>query len=324
MANPFNLIMVSAWHEQGGNVMHRHLDGHSSLYVAPFETQLATSHSSNILTPAVPQRYAYPEFTTEMTPEQAYAAMWDEELKTYLRTPWRSKFKDCGIEMDEGARIKAFVHHAQVARELGVDGNEQRGNTRAQYVEAFFRSTFDTWSNRATSGRETHYVGYSPPIGMDADKIFSDFPNAKIVHVIRNPWSGYADTIKRPFPFGLERYCRIWSIVQQTAVTYALKYPGRFLLVRYEDLVEDPKQLMDKLLPDLGLPTDESAYYPSFNGKRLESVKPWGTIVNATSAANLATANELDPETRQRVSVETNIMFEQCGYRDFAKIGRFI
>lgn len=313
MTKPFNLIMVSAFHEQGGNVLHRHLDGHESLFVYPFESQLATAHSSNLLTPAVPQRYAWPEFTTEMTPEQAYQAMWDEEMKTYLRTPWRSKFKDCGIEMDEAKRIEAFVNDCQVSRELNYDGNEQRTNTRGEYVQAFFRSTFTAWTNRATSGAETHYVGYSPPVGMDADKIFADFPNASIVHIVRNPWSGYADTIKRPFPFGLARYCQIWNTVQLAALTYAHKHP-RFFIVQYEDLVANPKQTMDWLMESFSLPISDKVYYPSFDGKRLESVKPWGTIVSATPEANIATACELNDDQRDAISVECGVMLDVLGY----------
>lgn len=310
----FNLIMVSAWHEQGGNVLHRHLDGHESLFVYPFESQLATAHSSNLLTPAVPQRYTWPEFTTEMTSEQAYQAMWDEEMKTYLRTPWRSKFKDCGIQMDEASRIEAFVNYCENAKVLNWDGNEQRTNTRREYVEAFFRSTFDSWKNRATSGAETHYVGYSPPIGLDADKIFSDFPNAQIVHIIRNPWSGYADTIKRPFPFGLSRYCQIWNTVQLAAINYKFKYNNRFHLVRYEDLVADPKNVMDTLMSNLGLPYSNKVYYPSFDGKTLKSVKPWGTIVKATPQANLATANELTSDQKIAIWNESQFMIAQLGY----------
>jgi hypothetical protein len=306
--------MVSAWHEQGGNVLHRHLDGHESLFVYPFESQLATTYSSNLLTPAVPQRYAWPEFTTEMTAENAYQAMWDEELKTYLRTPWRSKFKDCGIEMDETERIKLFIKYASPL--VYAENGSPFRYPRSIYVEAFFRSTFDAWINRANSGKETHYVGYSPPIGMDADKIFSDFPNAHIVHIVRNPWSGYADTIKRPFPFKLEKYCQIWNIVQLTALNYQNKYPGQFHIIRYEDLCANPKEIMDSLMGNLGLPLSDKVYYPSFNGQKLESVKPWGTIKNVSTESNWTTANELSDDNQERVTAETQFMLQACGYNN--------
>ena len=38
--NRFSFVMVSAGFEHGGNITHRHLDGHPKLLVYPFESQL--------------------------------------------------------------------------------------------------------------------------------------------------------------------------------------------------------------------------------------------------------------------------------------------
>lgn len=319
MSNPFKLIMLSAWHEQGGNVLQRHLDGHPSLFVYPFESQIATPYSSSIIDESfVPNRYRYPEFTTEMSSEQAYQVIWDQELKTYLRTPHLSKFRDCGIEMDEKARIKAFVDVCKwnASMEVGY-GEEDRSLTRADYIEAFFRSTFDTWSNRASSGIETHYVGYSPPIMFNADKFFKDFPAGHMVHIVRNPWSGYADTLKRPFPMSLERYCQVWNMVQLTAKSYEQKYSNRFHIIRYENLVSDVVRTMDLVTDMLELPRSDNVYYPSFNGRQLESVYPWGTIKSATGEANMATARELTKEQTEAVWDESQLMIREFGYLGF-------
>ena len=54
-------------------------------------------------------------------------------------------------------------------------------------------------------GREQVYVGYSPIIVVDAATILGDLPAAHVLHVVRNPWSAYADTKKRPVPLSLER-----------------------------------------------------------------------------------------------------------------------
>jgi hypothetical protein len=40
MDQEFKLIMISAGFEHGGNVTHRHFDGHPELNVYPFESQL--------------------------------------------------------------------------------------------------------------------------------------------------------------------------------------------------------------------------------------------------------------------------------------------
>lgn len=310
---PFNLILISAWHEMGGNTFLRFLDGHPSLYVYPFESQISTPLSSNLLAGPgafVAQRYSYPEFSTEWTPEQAYYSIWDEELKGYIRNPDRSKFRGCGLQMDEKERVARFCGYARSYREWTAAGSQGMPPpitwpTRANYIEAFFRSTFDTWTNRAGSGQETHYVGYSPPILFDADKFFSDFPNGHMIHVIRNPWSGYADTKKRPFPMSLTKYCQIWNVCQTQAAVYEGKYRGRFLFVKYEDLVAAPLRTTLSLAKKLGIPWNKSMMQPSFNGVPMESVYPWGTIKTASVAANRDTALELNEAERTVVQTET-------------------
>ncbi len=173
MTQPFNLIMVSAFHEQGGNVLHRFLDSHPQLMVYPFESTLATQLSSNLIAGPqhhMPQRYSYPVFDGEWTAEQCYHAMADHELKPYLRARQTSKFRDCGLEMDEEKRLARFTDF------LAWDGGPSFN--RAGCIEALFRATFNTWINFAHTGKETHYVGNIPPILMDADKFFADMTGA--------------------------------------------------------------------------------------------------------------------------------------------------
>lgn len=304
-------------------MLQRFLDGHPQLMVYPFESQISTPLSSNILAGPnhwVPQRYSYPEFSTEWTAKQAYHAFWDQELKTYLRTPQISKFKDCGLVMDENQRIEQFEAWSDslsfCAKE-GVVGPYDRPSL----VEAFFRSTFDSWSNFARTGRETHHVGYSPPILFDTDKILSDFPTGHVIHIFRNPFSGYADTKKRPFPMSLTKYCQIWNMVQLAALTYQTKYPKGFMLIRFESLVHDPRAILDGVTDWVGLerfPADH-VFGPSFNRKPLAQVYPWGTIKHATTEANLATANELTPEEKQAVQIECGPMLDLLGYGHFKR-----
>ena len=42
MSKKFNLLMLGAMYENGGNVHHRLLDGHPEMFVYPFESQLGT------------------------------------------------------------------------------------------------------------------------------------------------------------------------------------------------------------------------------------------------------------------------------------------
>lgn len=288
------IIMLSAMYENGGNTTHRLLDGHPNLFVYPFESQVGTGAAFDFLTSYVPIRYRWPEFSTDVEPETAYEMFWDEELKTLLRVPGRSKFKDCGLKMDESRRKAAFV-----------EATRGKPLNRATLVDAFFKSTFATWENVNRSGAETHYVGYNPVQVFDTDKILADFPDGHVIHVARNPYSSFADTSKRPFPLSLKRYAWTWNLCQHMALTYRDKYPDRFHLVRFEDIVADTPKAMGALLQRIGLPPSEKCTYPSFNGVRLEQVYPWGTIRIPTPQANLATANELSADQKRAMKTET-------------------
>jgi hypothetical protein len=157
-------------------------------------------------------------------------------------------------------------------------------------------------------------VGYSPIVGVDADKIFADFPDAHVIHVVRNPYSSYADTKRRPFPLTLNRYVMTWNLVQHIAVTYADRYAGQFHLLRFEDLIDDPSGEMAALCQKLGLSFSPTVLYPSWNGSKLERIYPWGTIRTATPEANLATMNELSGEERSQIKVLSAVMCKLLGY----------
>jgi hypothetical protein len=223
-----------------------------------------------------------------------------------LRVPQRSKFRDCGLEMDEADRRRKFV-------ELCAG----KPVCRATFVEAYYRSAFEAWKNYDRTGEECATVGYNPVQLLDTDKILRDFPRGHVVHVVRNPWAGFADTLRRPFPLSLERYSWLWSVCQHLALTYRRKYPDRFHLLRFEDLAASPADTMRRALEQLGLPMSDHCLAPSFNRKRLEQVYPWGTIRTPTPQANVATANALTREQKERLLVEASVMISAMGYEEF-------
>ncbi len=297
--------MISAMYENGGNTTHRMLDGHPELFVYPFESQVGTSLVSDYLTSFVPFKYRWPEFPLEGSLENDYELFFDEEMKVMLRTPSRSKFAHADLQINEADRKKRFVEIAS-----------SKPRTRGNLVMAFFQATFDTWKNVQRTGKETTYLGYNPVQGIDTEKILGDLPEGQVLHVVRNPYSGYADTKKRPFPLSLSRYTWTWSIMQHMALTFAERYPDRFHIMRFEDMVADPKKTLGELATKLGLSYSDTLLYPSWNGVKLEEVYPWGTVRTPTTEANIATMNELSAAEKAEVKSLASVMIKQFGYSD--------
>lgn len=298
--------MIGAMYENGGNTTHRFLDGHPEMFVYPFESQPGTRYVNDMLSSLFPLKYRWPVFQLDATPYQDYKAIIDEEGKVRSRTPHVSKFRHMPFDMNDDERCRLYCEIV-----------EKSGRGTGKNVAAFFQATFEAWKDFRRSGREQVYVGYSPIITVDADKILRDLPAAHVLHVVRNPWSAFADTSKRPVPMSLENYLLGWTLNQYYALLYKEKFPGRVHIVRAEDVMRAPRQTLGAVCEALGVEVSSSLDKVSWNGTELEQVYPWGTIRTPTPEANLATAHELTDAQKDEIRLRTRPWLETFDYTNF-------
>jgi hypothetical protein len=253
-----------------------------------------------------PVKYRWPVFALDATPEQDYRAIIDEECKVRARTPDVSKFRHMPFEFDDDDRCAIYTQYV-----------EKTGRSRGNNMAAFFQATFDAWKDYKRTGEQAIYVGYSPIIGVDADKILGDLPQAHVLHVVRNPCSAYADTKKRPVPLPLAAYLMGWTLNQYSALLFREKYPDRMHIVRAEDVMANPQKTLGAVCEKLGLEAADTLKTPTWNGEPLQQVYPWGTIRTPTPAANRATAEELSPAERDEVRARAWQYLETFDYKSF-------
>jgi len=303
MKDDFKFLMLSAMYENGGNTTHRFLDSHPQLYVYPFESQLGTRFVNDQFLSMFPVKYRWPVFPLECLADQDYKLIIDEECKVRARTPQVSKFRRFKFDFSDDDRCQIYEGYIK-----------RWGRSRPNNVHAFFRSTFDAWKNYKKTGKEEYYVGYSPIIVIDANKILEEIPTAHFLHVVRNPWSAYADTKKRPVPLSLEHYMTCWNCNQYFALLYQKKYPDRMHILRLEDILKAPVKFLGTVLKKLKLEAADSLKAASFNAVALEKVAPWGTIREAAEEANLETAKELSKEEIKDVTQWTSQYLDVFNY----------
>ena len=301
----FKFAMISAGFEHGGNVTHRHLDGHPDLLVYPFESQLGNRDFTDFLASVERVQYRYPEFPEGLDAIELYEQIIDEEMKTFLRKRNGSKFKDVDLVLDEQTRKEAFINN------MG-----EKPYTRRKVIESFFRATFQAWENYYTKPSEDMmYVGYSPAIGIDAERIIRDFPDVKIIHIVRNPFSAYRDTKRRPFPQPLSKYLITWNIYHSTVEMYSKMYPNNVKIVRYEDIVADKEKAMRGIADYLGICFNQTMLYPSWNGKEIkDNIAPWGTVLKSDEEYNKKIIDELTDAEKKQIIAGTTALARHFGY----------
>jgi len=308
MSASFKLLMISAMYENGGNTTHRLLDGHPGLCVYPFESQLGTSLVKDSLASVFPLKYRWPVFNLQDTPEQDYERIIDEECKIRAKTPQVSKFRDYAFEFSDAERRSLFVRRVR-----------RTGRSRGANVAAFFQATFEAWKDYQLKGEPVAYVGYSPIIVVDAEKILADLSGAQVLHIVRNPWSAYADTKKRPVPLSLPDYLLGWTLCQYFALLYRSQFPKRVHIRRFEDIVANPMRELGSVCKILGVRPAPTLQTPSWNGNPLREVVPWGTIREPSLKANRATAEELTSAERMEIRLRAMPYLKLFHYDTFLK-----
>lgn len=308
MQNPIKLLMIGAMYENGGNTTHRFLDGHPEMFVYPFESQIGTRLVNDHLSSMYPLKYRWPTFALEATSAQDYRAIIDEEGRIRARTPNVSKFRHMDFDFSDDERGQIYEKYIA-----------ETGRSRGDNMAAFFRATFDAWKDYKRTGKESIYVGYSPIVTVDAEKILNDLPNAHFLHIIRNPLSAYADTKKRPVPLNLHHYMLGWTMNQYYALYFKEKFPERMHIIRTEDVMADSYKTLGALCEKLGVQPAESLRKPTWNGIELTEVYPWGTLRKVTPKDNLATANELSTRERDEIRAYTWQYLDVFDYQGFFK-----
>jgi hypothetical protein len=301
--NRFKLVMISAMYENGGNTLHRFLDGHPKLLTYPFESQLGTKITNDLISSFFPFKYRWPEFPLNGSPEDDFELFYDEELKTRVRSVKSSKFREYELDLNESERKEIFI---EMIKEFG--------RTKKNIVFSFFLSTFRAWKNLKKSGSEEYFVGYSPIIGVDAEKMIKDIPDIKILHIVRNPFSAYAETKHRPFPLSLQDYTKTWVLVQYLSLYYNKKYPLNFRLIKFEDLIEDKTKAMHGISEWLEIGYHESMLRFTWNGMELKEVYPWGTIQSPSSEYNLNKIKELNNQEIKEILMLSKPMLDLLKY----------
>lgn len=100
------------------------------------------------------------------------------------------------------------------------------------------------------------------------DKIVQSYPNARIIHMIRDPRDRYSSSLSRwkVSRGGIGSGTGIWLNTITQGEQYKKKYPDNYLTLRYEDLVADPEKMLREICEFIDEPYSDEML--SMNGAK--------------------------------------------------------
>jgi hypothetical protein len=175
--------------------------------------------------------------------------------------PQEDEFAMCMIGQPSPYLTIAFPNRPpQYPEYLDLEGLSPRARQRWQQA-------FLAFLRRLTYKDPRRVILKSPPHTCRIRTLLELFPDARFVHIVRDPYVVFPSTVnlwkslyrthglQRPTFAGLEEYvtttfCRLYAKLEETR---GLVRPERFFELRYEDLVRDPMGQMEALYAQLEL-----------------------------------------------------------------------
>ena len=138
--------------------------------------------------------------------------------------------------------------------------------SKAKNDKELFLAIFDNWQKFTVINRRKlkYLVEKSPDNELYKEKIIRVFPNAKFLHIIRDPRDNYL-TYKKLHPkLNVEEFCCSWSLSTKTGLKSIKK--NNYFLLKYEDLITQPKKILKDICNFLDINFEKSLLLPTRNG----------------------------------------------------------
>jgi hypothetical protein len=171
--------------------------------------------------------------------------MWRYFHNRYGDLSQEENFDHCFGEMLRYNRIQNFLKPdaKRIKREFWLEKPASYGRLFSLFHQHHAESLGKTrWGDKSL--HTEHYV----------DRVFTEFPDAKILHITRDPRDRYASVRKRhgrdvPRLGGANGR---WLFSMSKALKNQRRYPDRYKILRFEDLASDPERTMKDICAFVG------------------------------------------------------------------------
>lgn len=156
-----------------------------------------------------------------------------------------------------------------------------------------------------TTSASRWWVEKSPYNEYYAGQIFAWWPEARCIHILRDPRDNYVSYRRKHPDWQPEFFAANWRRSTRAGVENRRRFgPVRYLILRYEDLTQSPEAALRQLTDFLGIDWDASLAAPTRAGAQWAGNSMFSEQFQGISAAPVA-------RWRERLSPEEAAVIEQ-------------
>jgi len=299
-----NPIFILGSHKSGSSLLRNLFDGHSELFVIPIEAHFFQYNGYWI---DYGIRRQMPVDLTEGQIINNYVSA----INLANTTP--------GGYSDSDTRGMWDVEKFEEKIKKGKNYNNIKSSI-INYIEAMYYSISGT-----ELPEDKRVVEKSVENAEFAIDLKTIFPNAKFIHIVRNPYATLVAIRKfksqQGYPF------LKWIIESMYNSYYYLEKNQRlfskkdYLVLKYEDLVTQPKMIIKKIITFLDLPEEKILYIPTVQKKLWEGNSTSGEKFKSISSKRLNKwKDEIYPLEAQVVNFKFEFILKKYGYEVITEV----
>jgi hypothetical protein len=234
-------VFICGVHRSGTTLVRDLLDGHPNLVVLPSEGTWYTNLESKLLFLQENERAAF------------LGKEWLRRLVNPINQP---PYWLLGRSVDTGSPYVDFARYVMAWWGMGDKDNPQWPHIAIVLAYA-----------SCTNGLSAKFwVDKTPANERYLSRIRKEMPEARIIHVIRHPLATLASRKKMEPAISIRIALRDLKISFRVAVEQRHLNDEKFLLIRYEDLCDNPQMLTGKMASFLNIAASDTLNQPTVAG----------------------------------------------------------
>jgi len=160
------------------------------------------------------------------------------------------------------------------------------------------------------------WVEKTPHNEHHADKIFNWWPEARCIHIVRDPRDNYASYRRKHPEWGPEYFANSWRKSIHRGWANQARYGSQqYLIIRYEDLVLDLESTLVVVRDFLGIRDDPMLRQPTRNGRPWAGNSMFSERFEGVSERPVGRYRQvLDPEIVRRLEVALFLEMRRLNY----------
>jgi hypothetical protein len=161
-----------------------------------------------------------------------------------------------------------------------------------------------------------HWVEKSPYNEYYARQIFDWWPDARCLHILRDPRDNFVSYRRKHPNWEPEFFAANWIRSTAAGLGNLDRFGSeRYCLLRYEDLTQEPKVYLEKVKDFLQIDWDASFYSPTRAGEKWQGNSMFADRFQEISAAPVARWKEkLTPQETAIIELKAGKMMERSDY----------